>query len=113
LFLLLGGIELAMAIRRPRYARRGGCARVGRPYCVGRERADTIAAPGASRGTMPATPDALPTDPADLQQYCRQLLADECPTELVTKFSHQLALFRHYRYRRRSEQIDPAQLLLR
>jgi transposase len=58
-------------------------------------------------------PDALPTDPADLHQYCLQLLAElHVQQDLVTKLSHQLALFRRYLYGRRSEQLDPAQLLL-
>jgi transposase len=62
---------------------------------------------------MAATPDALPTDPADLHQYCRQLLAElSAQQDLVSKLSHQLALLRRYLYGRRSEQLDPAQLLL-
>jgi len=62
---------------------------------------------------MVATSDALPTDPADLQQYCVQLLAELGEkTQLVEKLSHQLALLRRYLYGRRSEQLDPAQLLL-
>jgi len=62
---------------------------------------------------MAATPDALPTDPADLHQYCLQLLAElGAQQTLVTKLSHQLALLRRYLYGRRSEQLDPAQLLL-
>ena len=32
--------------------------------------------------------------------------------QLIDKLSHQLALFRRYLYGRRSEQLDPAQLLL-
>jgi len=62
---------------------------------------------------MVATSDALPTDPADLQQYCVQLLAELGEkNQLVEKLSHQLALLRRYLYGRRSEQLDPAQLLL-
>jgi transposase len=72
-------------------------------------RAETIAACQASITTMPA----LPTDPADLQQYCAQLLAElSTQQDLVAKLSHQLALLRRYLYGRRSEQLDPAQLLL-
>jgi transposase len=62
---------------------------------------------------MAATPDALPTDPEDLRQYCAQLLAElGDKQQLIDKLTHQLALFRRYLYGRRSEQLDPAQLLL-
>ena len=62
---------------------------------------------------MAATPDALPTDPADLREYCAQLLAElGDKQQLIDKLTHQLALFRRYVYGRRSEQLDPAQLLL-
>jgi transposase len=62
---------------------------------------------------MTATPTALPTDPDDLRHYCLQLLTELSEKQqLVDKLSHQLALFRRYLYGRRSEQLDPAQLLL-
>ncbi len=62
---------------------------------------------------MPATPTAVPTDPEDLRQYCLQLLAElGDKQQLIDKLTHQLALFRRYLYGRRSEQLDPAQLLL-
>src|SRR5713101_1260750 len=62
---------------------------------------------------MATMPDTLPTDPADLQQYCLQLLTElSAQQDLVSKLSHQLALLRRYLYGRRSEQLDPAQLLL-
>jgi hypothetical protein len=62
---------------------------------------------------MAATPDALPTDPEDLRQYCAQLLTElGDKQQLIDKLTHQLALFRRYLYGRRSEQLDPAQLLL-
>jgi transposase len=57
--------------------------------------------------------EALPSDPEDLRQYCAQLLAELGEKQqLIDKLSHQLALFRRYLYGRRSEQLDPAQLLL-
>ena len=59
------------------------------------------------------TPEALPSDPEDLRQYCAQLLAELGEKQqLIDKLAHQLALFRRYLYGRRSEQLDPAQLLL-
>jgi transposase len=62
---------------------------------------------------MTATPDAVPTDPEDLRQYCQQLLAElGDKQQLIDKLTHQLALFRRYLYGRRSEHLDPAQLLL-
>jgi len=63
---------------------------------------------------IPAPPGpALPDDPDDLRAYCRQLLAElDDQTQLVAKLSHQLDLFRRYLYGRRSEQLDPGQLLL-
>jgi transposase len=62
---------------------------------------------------MTTTPDALPTEPEDLRQYCVQLLAELGEKQqLIDKLSHQLALFQRYLYGRRSEQLDPAQLLL-
>jgi len=62
---------------------------------------------------MAPTPDALPTDPDDLRQVCVQLLGELTEKQqLIDKLSHQLALFRRYLYGRRSEQLDPGQLLL-
>jgi len=62
---------------------------------------------------MTATLDAVPTDPDDLRQYCVQLLAElGDKQQLIDKLTHQLALFRRYLYGRRSEHLDPAQLLL-
>ena len=62
---------------------------------------------------MAAMPDALPTDPEDLRQYCAQLLAElGDKQQLIDKLTHQLALFRRYLYGRRSEHLDPTQLLL-
>jgi transposase len=60
-----------------------------------------------------APPETLPTEPEDLRQYCRQLLAElGDKQQLIDKLTHQLALFRRYLYGRRSEQLDPAQLVL-
>ena len=48
---------------------------------------------------MALAPATLPDDPADLQQYCRQLLAELGEKQqLIDKLSHQLALFRRYVY---------------
>jgi transposase len=56
---------------------------------------------------------ALPDTPEDLRQCCAQLLAELAEKQqLIDKLSHELALFRRYLYGRRSEQLDPAQLLL-
>jgi transposase len=62
---------------------------------------------------MAGDPTVLPQHPEDLRQYCLQLLAtlDE-KDQVIDKLSHQLALFRRYLYGRRSEQLDPGQLLL-
>jgi len=52
-------------------------------------------------------------NPSDLQQYCTQLLAElTAKQQLIDKLTHELALFRRYLYGRRSEQLDPGQLLL-
>jgi len=62
---------------------------------------------------MTTAPAALPEDPEDLRQYCRQLLTELSEQQqLVAKLSHELALFRRYLYGRRSEKLDPGQLLL-
>jgi transposase len=62
---------------------------------------------------MTAAAPALPENPADLRQYCLQLLAELGEKQqLIDKLGHQLALFRRYLYGRRSEQLDPAQLVL-
>jgi transposase len=61
------------------------------------------------------TPAALPEDPEDLRQYCRQLLAElQAQQQLVAKLAHELQLFRRSLYGRRSERLtlDPAQLML-
>jgi transposase len=56
---------------------------------------------------------ALPEDPTDLQQFCTQLLAElTVKQQLIDELTHELALFRRYLYGRRSEQLDPAQLML-
>ena len=56
---------------------------------------------------------ALPDTLEELRQYCAQLLAELSEQQqLVAKLSHELALFRRYLYGRRSEQLDPAQLML-
>jgi len=62
---------------------------------------------------MAGDPAVLPQHPHDLRQFCLQLLAtlDE-KDQVIEKLSHQLALFRRYLYGRRSEQLDPGQLLL-
>jgi transposase len=55
----------------------------------------------------------LPEHPADLREYCRPLLTELTEQQqLIAKLSHELALFRRYVYGRRSEKLDPAQLLL-
>jgi transposase len=57
--------------------------------------------------------DALPHHPEDLRQYCLQLLAALQEKDgIIEKLSHQLELFRRYLYGRRSEKLDPAQLML-
>jgi hypothetical protein len=62
---------------------------------------------------MTAALPALPEDPEDLRQYCQQLLTElSAQKALVAKLSHELALFRRHLYGRRSEQLEPAQLLL-
>lgn len=56
---------------------------------------------------------ALPDTLEELRQYCAQLLAElSAQKQLVAKLSHELALFRRSLYGRRSEQLDPAQLML-
>jgi transposase len=62
---------------------------------------------------MASDADALPQHSDDLRQYCRELLAalDE-KDHVIEKLSHQLDLFRRYLYGRRSEKLDPAQLML-
>jgi transposase len=56
---------------------------------------------------------ALPEHPDDLRQYCLQLLAALHEKDhVIDKLSHQLELFRRYLYGRRSEKLDPGQLLL-
>jgi hypothetical protein len=48
-----------------------------------------------------APPETLPTEPEDLRQYCRQLLAElGDKQQLIDKLTHQLALFRRYLYGR-------------
>jgi transposase len=55
----------------------------------------------------------LPEDPADLRQFCTELLVElSAKQQLIEKLTHELALFRRYLYGRRSEQLDPAQLML-
>src|SRR6266851_3697608 len=55
----------------------------------------------------------LPEHPADLREYCLQLLTELADhQQLIAKLSHDLELFRRYVYGRRSEKLDPAQLLL-
>jgi transposase len=74
--------------------------------------------PGVKRGDQPGSGrlgegEALPEHPDDLRQYCAQLLAElHDKTQLIEKLTHELALFRRYLYGRRSEQLDPGQLLL-
>jgi len=56
---------------------------------------------------------ALPEHPADLREYCLQLLTElNAQQQLIAKLSHELELFRRYVYGRRSEKLDPAPLLL-
>ncbi len=55
----------------------------------------------------------LPEDPIDLRQFCEQLLTElSAKQHLIDKLTHELALFRRYLYGRRSEQLDPTQLML-
>lgn len=62
---------------------------------------------------MASDVEALPHHPDDLRQYCLQLLAElHDQQHVIAKLSHQLELFRRYLYGRRSEKLDPAQLLL-
>ena len=56
---------------------------------------------------------SLPEHDADLREYCRQLLTELTEhQQLIAKLSHEFALFRRYVYGRRSEKLNPAQLLL-
>jgi transposase len=62
---------------------------------------------------MAAALAALPEDPTDLRQFCTELLTElSAKQQLIDKLTHELALFRRYLYGRRSEQLDPAQLML-
>lgn len=62
---------------------------------------------------MAAALAVLPEDPTDLRQFCTQLLAElTTKQQLIDKLTHELALFRRYLYGRRSEQLDPGQLML-
>jgi transposase len=55
----------------------------------------------------------LPENPTDLREVCAQLLSElAAKQQLIDKLTHELALFRRYLYGRRSEQLDPGQLLL-
>ena len=63
--------------------------------------------------SVDATPTPLPPHPDDLRAYCQQLLTQvQDQQQLIAKLTHELALFRRYVYGRRSEQLDPGQLLL-
>jgi transposase len=63
--------------------------------------------------TMAIELPAPPQDPEDLRQYCAQLLAElDAKNQLIAQLTHELELFRRYLYGRRSEKLDPAQLLL-
>ena len=58
-----------------------------------------------------ATP--LPSHPDDLRALCQQLLTQvQDQQHLIAKLTHELALFRRALYGRRSEHLDPGQLLL-
>jgi transposase len=62
---------------------------------------------------MAGDADALPHHPDDLRQYCLQLLSEvHDQQQVIAKLSHELDLFRRYLYGRRSEKLDPGQLLL-
>jgi transposase len=62
---------------------------------------------------MAGDADALPQNPDDLRQYCLQLLTElHDHQQVIAKLSHELELFRRYLYGRRSEKLDPGQLLL-
>jgi transposase len=62
---------------------------------------------------MAGDADALPHNPDDLRQFCLQLLTElHDHKQVIAKLSHELDLFRRYLYGRRSEKLDPAQLLL-
>ncbi len=75
--------------------------------------ADDVKSPTlAARAQVRALP-ALPQDPEDLRHFCLQLLTElSTKDQLIEKLSHELALFRRYLYGRRSEKLDPGQLLL-
>src|SRR5712691_10313809 len=65
------------------------------------------------RAAMTVAHHVLPEHPADLREYCLQLLTELADhQQLIAKLSHVLELFRRYVYGRRSEKLDPAQLLL-
>ncbi len=62
---------------------------------------------------MAADANALPHHPDDLRQFCLQLLTEvHDQQQVIAKLSHELELFRRYLYGRRSEKLDPGQLLL-
>lgn len=62
---------------------------------------------------MAGDADVLPQHPDDLRQYCLQLLTElHDHKQVIAKLSHELELFRRYLYGRRSEKLDPGQLLL-
>jgi transposase len=68
--------------------------------------------PAAGRDQAEGLP-ALPQEPEDLRALCRQLLTElTAKDQVIEKLSHELALFRRYLYGRRSEKLDPGQLLL-
>ena len=57
--------------------------------------------------------DSLPEDPADLRELCLRLFAElKDKDHHIEKLRHELELFRRTLYGRRSEKLDPDQLML-
>lgn len=75
--------------------------------------AEPVSPRRASLLTMAGDADVLPQHPDDLRQYCLHLLTElHDHQQVIAKLSHELELFRRYLYGRRSEKLDPGQLLL-
>jgi transposase len=62
---------------------------------------------------MAIDPQALPEHPDDLRAYCLRLLTElDEKTQHLEKLRHELELFKRTLYGRRSEKLDPGQLML-
>ena len=62
---------------------------------------------------MAIDPQALPAHPDDLREYCLRLLTELAEKDHhIEKLRHELELFKRTLYGRRSEKLDPGQLML-